>query len=65
MVQVLSFLEMGGYAAFVWPAYAVTIIVLTALAVSSLRTFRRRRRELGRIEAALAGDEGCEGSEKT
>lgn len=54
MAQVTDFLAMGGYAVFVWPAYAATLIVLTALAVSSLRTFLRRQRELRRIEARLA-----------
>ena len=41
-----SFFEMGGYGGFVWPAYAVTVIVMAALLVASLYTLRRREAEL-------------------
>jgi heme exporter protein D len=47
-----SFLDMGGYAAFVWPAYAVTlaVIVLNVVwarrALSRSRTAARRRQGL-------------------
>jgi len=47
MAEIEQFLAMGGYAAFVWPAFAVTAAVLVGLLVVSLRTLRRR-------EAALA-----------
>jgi len=36
-------LGMGGYARFVWPAYAVTAIVLIGLLWASLRGWRRQR----------------------
>jgi heme exporter protein D len=45
-----GFFAMGGYAAFVWPAYAVTLLVLGGLLVQSLRQYRARQRELERIE---------------
>ncbi len=45
-----EFLDMGGDAATVWPAYGVTIAVLTGLLVASLRTYARRRRDLERLE---------------
>ena len=38
-----SFFEMGGYAVFVWPAYAVTAVVLVGLLWLSLRDGRRQR----------------------
>ncbi|MEX0815723.1 MAG: heme exporter protein CcmD [Dongiaceae bacterium] len=47
MAEIEQFLAMGGYAAFVWPAFAVAAAVLVGLLVVSLRTLRRR-------EAALA-----------
>ena len=47
MAEIEQFLAMGGYAAFVWPAFAVAAAVLAGLLVVSLRTLRRR-------EAALA-----------
>ncbi len=35
-----DFLSMGGYAAFIWPAYGVAATVLIALVFSSLRMAR-------------------------
>ena len=46
-----SFLAMGGYAAFVWPAYAVFFVVL---AVDYLSPALRRRRLLRDIRARIA-----------
>ena len=46
-----SFLAMGGYAAYVWPAYAVFFIVLIA---DSIAPRLRRRRVLGELRARLA-----------
>ncbi|HEX9835517.1 MAG TPA: heme exporter protein CcmD [Alphaproteobacteria bacterium] len=48
-----SFLAMGGYAAYVWPAYAIAAAVLAGLVVVSLRELGRRARELAAAEAAL------------
>ena len=45
-----EFLEMGGYAAFVWPAYGITVLVLVLLLVDSLGRLRRRQAELARLE---------------
>jgi len=49
-----DFLDMGGYAAYVWPAYAVTLIVLfvnIAWARSALaRAIAGARRRLGAQE---------------
>ncbi|MGC2414219.1 MAG: heme exporter protein CcmD, partial [Stellaceae bacterium] len=35
-----SWLAMGGYAGFVWPAYGVTALVLGGLALYSWRRYR-------------------------
>jgi heme exporter protein D len=50
-----SYLAMGGYAAFVWPAYGVALIVLGRLSWHSCRRHQtsaamleRLQRELGR-----------------
>lgn len=40
MSNIASFLAMGGYAAFVWPAYGVALAVLGGLAVHSWRRYR-------------------------
>jgi heme exporter protein D len=40
-VNLSEFLAMGGYAAFVWPAYAVTFIVLVGNVIGARRSHRR------------------------
>lgn len=52
MEGLVRFLEMGGYAAFVWPAYGVTAAVLGSLAIASLRGLRASERALAELEAA-------------
>ncbi len=53
------FLEMGGYAAYVWPALGLTALVLAVLLIASVRNARRREAELAQLEAELGrGDEG-------
>ena len=54
-----KFLDMGGYAAYVWPALGLTAAVLVALLVVSVRGARRREAELASLEAETGrGDEG-------
>ena len=43
---------MGGYAAFVWPAYAVSILLLGGAAVLTVRAYRRARARLAALEKA-------------
>ena len=44
-----GFLEMGGYAAFVWPAYGVAALVLVGFALVSWRRLRAAERALERV----------------
>ncbi len=37
-----EFFSMGGYAAFIWPAYGVATIVLCGLLALSLKSMRER-----------------------
>lgn len=54
-----KFLDMGGYAAYVWPALGLTAAALVALLVVSVRGARRREAELAALEAESGrGDEG-------
>ncbi|MBL8658343.1 MAG: heme exporter protein CcmD [Rhodospirillales bacterium] len=48
-----AFLAMGGYAAYVWPAFAVTAVVLIGLLVASVRSVRCREADLARLRAEL------------
>lgn len=50
MTAIMTWLAMGGYAAFVWPAYAVAAIVLGGLALSSWIRHRRSGAALARTE---------------
>ena len=54
MEQIAEYLSMGGYAAFVWPAFAVAAAVMTALALVSRRGLRARQTELEALQSARA-----------
>ena len=43
-----EFLTMGGYAAYVWPAYGIALVVLVGNAVLPARRLRRGLAELTR-----------------
>ncbi len=51
MTSLHTFFAMGGYAAYVWPAYAVFFIVLIA---DTMAPRLRRRRLLHELRARLA-----------
>lgn len=40
-----SFLDMGGYAAYVWPSYAVTLAVIVLNIIWARRLLKRSRKE--------------------
>jgi len=42
---VKAFLDMGGYAAYVWPSYAVTLAVMALNIVWARRLLKRSRKE--------------------
>ena len=46
----LDYLAMGGYAAFVWPAYVLAAVILGGLFRQSRQGYRRRQRELERLQ---------------
>jgi heme exporter protein D len=50
MAAMEHFFAMGGYAVFVWPAFGVALVIMAALAFQSLANYRRRQRELARLE---------------
>jgi heme exporter protein D len=52
MDAIREYLAMGGYAAFVWPAFGVTAIVMVVLLVVSIRGLRKERRTLELMESA-------------
>lgn len=54
MEKVTAFFHMGGYAAFVWPSLALTVVVMGGLLLTTLRQLRWRQRRLAELEAAGA-----------
>jgi heme exporter protein D len=53
-----GFLAMGGYAAYVWPAYGLAAIVLAGLWIGSVRSLRAREAEIEVAEANRPRREG-------
>ncbi|MDH3595943.1 MAG: heme exporter protein CcmD [Rhodospirillales bacterium] len=51
MEQIETFLAMGGYGHYVWPAYGLTAAIMIAFLVSTLRSLRSRKRALETLEA--------------
>jgi|KBSSwiStaDraftv2_1062776.scaffolds.fasta_scaffold3126693_2 heme exporter protein D len=50
--SVSIYFQMGGYAQFVWPAYAVAAAVLAGFTLSSWRRLRAAQRALERLSEA-------------
>jgi len=51
-----EFLEMGGYGAFIWPAYGAVALVLLGLWVVSRRFVTTTEAELADLNSRNAGD---------
>ncbi len=49
-------LDMSPYAAFVWPAWAITAVVLAGLVVRAVTASRRWQSELKRLDAEARAD---------
>ena len=47
-----SFIAMGGYAAFVWPAYGIAALVVLAFAILTWRRLRAAEEALARTAEA-------------
>jgi len=58
MVDALaSFLDMGGYGTYVWPAYGAAAVVLIGLVAVSVRTLKARQAALQALEGDAGGDD--------
>jgi heme exporter protein D len=47
-----QFLAMGGYAAFVWPAYGASVLGLGAAIALTIRAYSRAKASLAALERA-------------
>jgi heme exporter protein D len=50
-----EFLAMGGYAAFVWPAYGAALVILGGLTINAVLRYRAAARELDALQARRPG----------
>ncbi|MFA5120827.1 heme exporter protein CcmD [Zavarzinia sp.] len=50
MDKIADFLAMGGYAAFVWPSFALTFLVVIVLGVTSRRALKQAQARLDLLE---------------
>lgn len=48
-----EFLEMGGYARYVWLAFGITFVVLTGMVVLTRRGLANTRAQLARRQASI------------
>ena len=61
MERLGEFLTMEGYGAFVWPAYAIAIGVMLAMAAHAVIARRRLQRQLAELQAERREGERREG----
>ena len=47
----VEFFNMGGYAEFIWPSWAIALVVLGVLVKQSLKSMRSNERLLADMEA--------------
>ena len=52
-----TWLAMGGYAVFVWPAYGIAAAALGLLAIGTLRRYRMAQRRLTQLTGGRRGEE--------
>jgi heme exporter protein D len=52
MDRIATYFAMGGYAGYVWPAFAVAALVMIGQLVLSLRGLRRREAAVAALEAS-------------
>jgi heme exporter protein D len=53
-----TFFAMGGYAEFVWPAYALTAVVMIGLLVVSMSALRSDRKHLENLQRHVRPQRG-------
>ena len=56
MVDFGTFLQMGGYAAYVWPALGLTVAILLGMAIASIARLRAAERALEDAETRFGRD---------
>jgi len=58
-VEVLvSFLDMGGYGGYVWPAFGAAAVVLVGLLLATVRSLRAKEAALAALRRKTCGRRG-------
>ena len=57
----MSFFEMGGYAAYVWPAFGAAAAIMVALLLLSIRAMHAREAALRALEATARRQRDADG----
>jgi len=55
MESISEFFHMGGYAAFVWPSFGITALVMIGIAIDSWRSFVQERATLEKLQSQRPG----------
>ncbi len=58
MDTLMTFLNMGGYALWVWPAYGLTVVSLGGILFMTLRSLKARQKEFDELKALRRGGDG-------
>ncbi len=53
MEALITYLEMDGYAVYIWPSYGIVALVLIGLAVWSVAGLRATKRQLDLLQPAV------------
>ena len=51
MESLIEYLDMGGYAMWVWPSYGLAALALIGTLAATLRTLKHRQRELDDLKS--------------
>jgi heme exporter protein D len=54
-MDLATYFDMGGYAAWVWPAYGLAAVALLAMLITTLRTLKAREKEFEGLKANRRG----------
>lgn len=57
MERFLTYLDMGGYAAWIWPAYGLATLALVGILVMTLRTLKARQQEFDELKSLRRGED--------
>ena len=56
-MSIMTYLEMGGYAAYVWPAYGISLLGIGGMVFWTLHGFRQVSRKLALLEEEMKEDQ--------